>query len=152
MSPDAAYDQLSRALEMRAPKCNGDARFTEDRINPTVAKDLAKICATCDVALLCRQYARAANPQVGYWAGHRAGTTPRTPPAGRRGAVKQTRPKRDPAVTAREKRIAFLRAHAARLRDGAASGEIESWFLDIAAQREADADQLEHESRATINA
>lgn len=73
MPPDAAYDQLSRALSLRAPRCDGDPRFTADRITATEARELAPICASCDVALLCRQYANAADPQVGYWAGHRHG-------------------------------------------------------------------------------
>ncbi|KQY77541.1 hypothetical protein ASD13_02355 [Microbacterium sp. Root1433D1] len=148
MSPDAAYDQLSRALEMRAPKCNGDPRFTEDRITPTVAKELAEICWTCDVALLCRQYANVADPKIGYWAGHRATPRPPTSNAGRRGAAKQTRPKRDTAATAAAKRIAWCRAHAARLRDAVSRGEIEPWYLDTAAHYETEADQHEHASGA----
>lgn len=148
MSPDDAYAQLSRALETRAPRCNGDARFTEDRVTPAVAKNLAEICATCDVALLCRQYALAAKPKIGYWAGHRSTPTPPASNDGRRGAVRQTRPKHDPAVTAREKRIVWCRAHAARLRDAVARGEVESWFLDAAGQYETEADQLQRASKA----
>lgn len=144
MSPEDAYDQLSRALEMRAPQCNGDARFTEDRVTAAVAKDVAKICATCDVALLCRRYATAAQPKVGYWAGHRYGVPGRTAQRedGVHEAVENTRPKRDPAVTAAEKRIAWCRAHAARLRDGVARGDLEPWYLDAATQYETDADQV----------
>lgn len=154
MSPDGAYDQLSRALEMRAPQCNGDARFTEDRVTAAVAKDLAKICATCDVALLCRQYARAANPKIGYWAGHRPTPTPRTPATGRSGggAAKQSRPKHDPAVTAREKRTAWCRAQATRLRDAVTRGEVEPWFLGAAAEYEAEADLHERASKVTVDA
>lgn len=151
MSPDDAYDQLSRALEIRAPKCNGDARFTEERITPAVAKDLAAICATCDVALLCRQFATAANPQVGYWAGHLSTPTPVTRTTGRRGGVKQSRPKRAPAVSATEKRIAWCRGHAARLRDGVARGELEPWFLDAAAHYEAEADQHERACKSAAD-
>lgn len=74
MSPEVAYEQLSRALETRAPQCNRDDRFTADRISPATARDLAEICASCDVALLWQQYAKAASPTVGYWAGRRYGT------------------------------------------------------------------------------
>lgn len=144
MSPDAAYDQLSRALEMRAPRCNGDSRFTEDKVSPALAKDLAKICATCDVALLCRQYALAAKPKIGYWAGQRHGVSGRKAQrgGGGHGANKPARPKRDTS-TAAEKRIAWCRAHATRLRDGVTRGEYEDWFLAVAAEYEAEADGLE---------
>lgn len=71
MSPDDAYSQLSRALETRAPECNGIDLFTADHITKADAEVLKPICARCDVALLCRQYAKAAKPRVGFWAGRR---------------------------------------------------------------------------------
>ncbi|WP_404475152.1 WhiB family transcriptional regulator [Microbacterium aerolatum] len=67
----AAYAQLSRALEMRAPECNGIDLFTADQIAPADTKVLKPICDRCDVALLCRQYAKIAKPKVGFWAGRR---------------------------------------------------------------------------------
>lgn len=149
MSPEEAYAQLSRALEMRAPRCNGDPRFTDDRIRPATAIELAEICATCDVALLCRKYAQLTKPKVGFWAGKRYHVP--KPPApkdhGRR-AIRQTRPKHDAAAIAAAKRIAWCRANAARLRDAVARGDVEPWYLDAAAEYEAQADQLERASRA----
>lgn len=149
MSPDDAYAQLSRALEMRAPRCNGDPRFSDDRISSATAIELAEICARCDVALLCRQYAQLAEPRVGFWAGKRypAPKTPTPKDNGRR-AIRQTRPKQDAAAIAAAKRIAWCRAHAARLRDAVARGDVEPWYLDAAAQYEAEADQHELASGA----
>ncbi|MGM7671458.1 WhiB family transcriptional regulator [Microbacterium sp. A93] len=66
---DAAYAQLSRALDRRAPECDGIDLFTADTLTKADAATLAPICAACDVALLCRQYAKAAKPTVGFWAG-----------------------------------------------------------------------------------
>lgn len=102
---------------MRASKCNGDPRFTEDRITPAVAIELAEICSTCDVALLCRQYPNVADPKIGYWAGHRYGVPGRKT---RRGARQDSHARRgregsapgaDPwRVSAAEKRIAWCAA------------------------------------------
>ncbi|WP_366945552.1 WhiB family transcriptional regulator [Microbacterium sp.] len=43
--------------------------FTADNLSPADIEVLKPICASCDVALLCRQYAKAAKPTVGFWAG-----------------------------------------------------------------------------------
>lgn len=69
MSPEQAYAQLSRAIDTRPPECTGIDLFTADHITPADEKVLKPICAGCDLALLCRQYAHAAKPDVGYWAG-----------------------------------------------------------------------------------
>jgi len=70
---DAAYSQLSRALETRAPECNGIDLFTTDKLTRVDIEVLKPICAACDAALLCRQYARAAKPKHGFWAGRNYG-------------------------------------------------------------------------------
>lgn len=109
---------------------------------------LKPTCAACDVALLCRQYAKVAKPTVGFWAGKRyRAPKPSMSKDKQRGAVKQTRPKRD-ATAASTNRIAWCRAHAARLRDAVARGDLEPWYLDAAAHYEAEADRHEHTSEA----
>lgn len=149
MLPDDAYTQLSRALEMRAPECDGIDLFTADRISATDAEILAPICARCDVALLCRQYAKAEKPKVGYWAGKRYhAPEPTTPKDNARQSIRQTGPKRNATAAAATKRAAWCRAHAARLRDAVARGDLEPWYLDAAAHYEAEADQHQNASRA----
>lgn len=69
MSPDDAYDQLSRALDRRPPECHSIARSTEDKLSRADIETLAPACASCDIALLCRQYANTAQVKVGFWAG-----------------------------------------------------------------------------------
>ena len=66
---ETAYTQLSRALAEKAPECMDIDMFTADTITRADAAVLKPICDACDVALLCRQYARAAKPKVGFWAG-----------------------------------------------------------------------------------
>lgn len=70
-----AYDQLSRALTERAPECNGIDLFTADTLSRADIEVLKPICATCDVALLCRQYAKTAKLKHGYWVGRNHGET-----------------------------------------------------------------------------
>jgi Transcription factor WhiB len=71
MSPDEAFAHLTKALDARAPECNGIDLFTADTLTVADEAVLAPICASCDLALLCRQYASTAKPTVGYWAGRR---------------------------------------------------------------------------------
>ena len=54
---------------MRAPECVGIDLFTADTLTKADVEILKPICARCDVALLCRQYTKAAKPTVGFWAG-----------------------------------------------------------------------------------
>lgn len=65
----AAYAQLSRALDTRAPECDDIDLFTADSLTPSDIEVLKPICARCDVALLCRQYAKTARIKHGFWAG-----------------------------------------------------------------------------------
>lgn len=72
---EQAYDQLSRALAERGPECDGVDLFTADRLTRADIEVLKPICAACDVALLCRQYAKIAKLKHGYWAGRNYGET-----------------------------------------------------------------------------
>lgn len=69
------HDALLTALEHYRPPCRGDARFTDDDQRAT---DLAMICARCSIVVECGEYADAARPPAGIWAGRRwPATTPR---------------------------------------------------------------------------
>lgn len=72
---EQAYDQLSRALTERGPECDGVDLFTADHLTRADIEVLKPICAACDVALLCRQYAKTAKLKHGYWAGRNYGET-----------------------------------------------------------------------------
>lgn len=67
-----AYERLAQALEMMGAPCEGDPRFTTDNA-PLDA--LQPICAGCPIQMLCDEYARAARPAAGVWAGRRYGST-----------------------------------------------------------------------------
>ncbi|WP_417509612.1 WhiB family transcriptional regulator [Microbacterium sp.] len=47
--------------------------FTADTITAADIEVLKLICARCDVALLCWQYAKASKAKVGFWAGKNYG-------------------------------------------------------------------------------
>lgn len=66
------YERLQEALEQQGAPCEGDARFTTDNA-PLDA--LQPVCAACPIRMLCDEYARAAKPAAGIWAGKRYGST-----------------------------------------------------------------------------
>ncbi|GAA2865729.1 WhiB family transcriptional regulator [Microbacterium arabinogalactanolyticum] len=51
------------------PECNHIDLFTADILTRADTEVLKPICAACDVALLCRQYAKPARLKHGFWAG-----------------------------------------------------------------------------------
>lgn len=61
--------RLDRALRDRVPGCNGDARFTEDKLQLRRSTVLLPICAGCPLFIECGEYAETARPPVGFWAG-----------------------------------------------------------------------------------
>lgn len=70
---DAIYAQLARALDRRKPECVGNDLFTADNLTAGDVETLAPICASCDMTLLCRQYAKAAKVSTGFRAGKNYG-------------------------------------------------------------------------------
>ncbi|MGO1544385.1 MAG: hypothetical protein ACTHXA_08600 [Gulosibacter sp.] len=61
---------MAALIENTAP-CDGDQRFTDER---TSAEELRPICGARARGTLCRNYASAARPIAGVWAGHRYGS------------------------------------------------------------------------------
>lgn len=70
MSANGARHALNEALKYAEPACNGRSLFTADRLTDDQRALCAYICAGCPVFDLCDAYATAANPEVGFWAGH----------------------------------------------------------------------------------
>ncbi|RBO71027.1 MULTISPECIES: WhiB family transcriptional regulator [unclassified Microbacterium] len=71
MSAAAAWAELSRALLVLAPACDGDDRFISDGRSSATSTELASICADCPVLTVCRSYASEARPHTmaGFWGG-----------------------------------------------------------------------------------
>jgi hypothetical protein len=67
-----AYQALLEAMEISTAPCLGDDRFTDDH---TLTEEVTPICDTCPLRNLCEDYARAAKPTGGIWAGRRWGQT-----------------------------------------------------------------------------
>lgn len=67
----AAYERLSQALDLLGAPCVGDDRFTADN---APLDTLQPVCAACPIRMLCDEYARAARPAAGIWAGRRYGS------------------------------------------------------------------------------
>lgn len=64
--------------------CAGDVRFTTDRPATLTPADLAAMramCASCRIRPQCAAYAAAAQPPVGFWAGHQHPRPKDTTPA-----------------------------------------------------------------------
>lgn len=66
----ALFAALGHALDRHRAACHGDARFIDDDV-PAAA--LAPLCARCPVFVECLEYAVAARPNGGVWAGRRYG-------------------------------------------------------------------------------
>ncbi|WP_460774229.1 hypothetical protein [Microbacterium sp. GXF7504] len=77
-------DALLSELENTTPACIGDGRFTMDEpeLAPGDTGDMLDICASCDLIVLCAEYARRGKPTGGFWAGRRFDIKPRTPASG----------------------------------------------------------------------
>lgn len=74
MIGDAAWAPLNAALKKNDPACQADKRFVLDDLSPVDVSEMKAICRACLVKLACFDYARAAKPTGGFWAGkqHRA--------------------------------------------------------------------------------
>lgn len=70
----AEWDHLEQAALSHDALCAGDGRFTDDDTNPA---DLAPVCARCPLFAECVDYATAARPPGGVWAGRRYDGTQR---------------------------------------------------------------------------
>ncbi|MFC7789734.1 WhiB family transcriptional regulator [Microbacterium sp. MAHUQ-60] len=64
-----AFAALNNAMSTTRPACLGDARFTADHLTAQDIKDLRTVCASCPLADTCGDYASAAFPPAGFWAG-----------------------------------------------------------------------------------
>ena len=64
-----AYTRLTLAMEQQTPSCDGIDAFTSDTLDREDRANLAAICADCPLQVQCAEYARAAKPTAGYWAG-----------------------------------------------------------------------------------
>ncbi|GAA3654477.1 WhiB family transcriptional regulator [Microbacterium marinilacus] len=67
----AERDRLDAVLTAHAPACAGDDRFTADHPTTADVDAMAAVCATCPAQAACDDYAAAALPPVGVWAGTR---------------------------------------------------------------------------------
>ena len=73
----AAQEALTRAYADADPACLNDDRFTASRPGPLDAherRDLYLTCFGCPLFEVCAEYADAARPAAGYWAGKNYGT------------------------------------------------------------------------------
>lgn len=66
----AEYEALHEAMQWHRPACRGDDRFTAD-LAPL--DGLREICTGCPLRQPCGDYAAAARPAGGVWAGRRYG-------------------------------------------------------------------------------
>ena len=71
MDPELAHERLLEGMIERTPGCRGIDAFTEEHPTREDVTLMAGICTRCDLQLLCRQYAEASRPALGFWAGHR---------------------------------------------------------------------------------
>lgn len=62
-------DALADAMMNASPACAGDDAFTADVILPSAAARMTARCAACPVRRPCAEYAAAAEPTAGFWAG-----------------------------------------------------------------------------------
>lgn len=68
---DIAYGLLASAMENTEPNCTGSELFTADDLEQPDIAELARICDTCPLFILCDDYARLERPKAGVWAGKR---------------------------------------------------------------------------------
>lgn len=80
-SAAAAHERLLEGMIERTPNCEGVDLFSADIIERDDQAILKTICTSCDLAILCRQYAELDKPTAGYWAGKRYGHNTRAPKA-----------------------------------------------------------------------
>lgn len=74
---ERAHARLLEASIERSPNCLGFDAFTADIITRNDEAMLGRICAGCDLIILCREYAELSEPITGYWAGKRYGRNTR---------------------------------------------------------------------------
>jgi hypothetical protein len=67
---DAEWHTLQKCIDETAPACVGDPRFILDA-DDIDAAELANVCETCPLLAQCHDYANAARPSAGVWAGKR---------------------------------------------------------------------------------
>lgn len=71
LDPTALYEKLTLAGQDDPPACEGDDTFIAERadLNPADLKRMRYVCDRCPLRDLCREYATAAKPKAGFWAG-----------------------------------------------------------------------------------
>lgn len=67
-APDE-YAVLVAAMDEFRPRCRGDVRFTTDLLSRTNVDQMRRVCAGCAIRSACSEFARAAQPSAGFWAG-----------------------------------------------------------------------------------
>jgi len=65
------YAELQEALARQTPACHGLDVFTRKASASTAdeTRMMEGICASCPVLSLCRAYASAGQPELGFWGG-----------------------------------------------------------------------------------
>lgn len=66
---DEAHDRLLEGMVDRTPECRDLDLFTADVITKADAAVMKPICDGCELIILCRRYAEADRPALGFWAG-----------------------------------------------------------------------------------
>lgn len=71
----AKLSALLQAGVVTPPSCEGDESFIAERVDlvPADLKRMRFVCSRCDLFALCADYARAARPPAGFWAGTHRG-------------------------------------------------------------------------------
>ena len=67
-----AWAALSEAMRTTPPACEGFDEFTADELSADELAWCASVCARCPLLALCGDYANAARPSAGYWAGRQS--------------------------------------------------------------------------------
>ena len=65
------YDRLAEAMNHYRPACRGYDLFTADDPDAAQLALARRLCAGCPLRGLCSDFAEAANPEAGIWAGTR---------------------------------------------------------------------------------
>lgn len=71
---DIEYAALIEAMDHTRAGCKGDPRFIRDDLTADDEREMARICAACPLADLCKTAVKAMPYPAGYWAGRQYGT------------------------------------------------------------------------------
>lgn len=84
-----AWHALTEALDVTAPACRGDERFTADALGARDLATLRAVCDGCPLFAMCEAYADAAPgwSMAGFWAGSKRGHNTRADYKRREGAA-----------------------------------------------------------------